>query len=79
MENVLVKGFELAALGMGTVFVFLTLLVAATSLMSLLILKFDQEVAPQSLEVGTDQMINSRLIAVISAAVQQFRSDHEAS
>ena len=75
METVLVKGFELAIYGMGTVFLFLTLLVGATSLMSRLILKFEPELQPS--EPGPDQIMHSRLLAVITAAVQQFRSDHK--
>jgi oxaloacetate decarboxylase gamma subunit len=75
METVLVKGLELATYGMGTVFLFLTLLVGATSMMSWLILKFEPESQPA--EPRPDQMLHARLLAVITAAVQQFRSDHE--
>jgi len=75
METVLVKGLELATYGMGTVFLFLTLLVGATSIMSSLILKFEPE--PQPSEQSPDQIVHSRLLAVITAAIQQFRSDHE--
>lgn len=75
METVLVKGLELAIFGMGTVFLFLTLLVGATSIMSSLILKFEPD--PQSSEQSPDQIVHSRLLAVVTAAVQQFRSDHE--
>lgn len=76
MESVLVKGFELAIFGMGTVFVFLTLLVMATSLMSRLILAFEPEDLPQQGPKSADQLTDSRFIAVITAAVEQFRSDH---
>jgi oxaloacetate decarboxylase gamma subunit len=74
METALAKGLELATYGMGTVFLFLTILVGATSVMSWLILKFE----PQSQPAGQspEQMAHARLLAVITAAVKRFRSDH---
>lgn len=75
METVIDKGLELAIFGMGTVFLFLTLLVGATTLMSWMILKFEPE--PQMAEQIAGQQMHARLLAAITAAVQQFRSDHE--
>jgi len=71
MESLLHEGVELAILGMGTVFLFLTLLVLMTTLMSRFILAFEPVLDSQT-ELG-----NPRLIAAITAAVQQFRSDHK--
>ena len=71
MEGMLGAGIELATLGMGTVFLFLTLLILMTSLMSRLVLLFEPEDAPQS------DLSDPRLVAVIAAAVQQFRSDQK--
>lgn len=70
MESLLAEGIDLAILGMGTVFVFLTLLVFATSVMSRLILIFQP---PQ--QVATPEAVNPQLVAAITAAVQQYRSD----
>ncbi|MDK1023483.1 MAG: OadG family transporter subunit [Gammaproteobacteria bacterium] len=79
MESMLVKGMELAIYGMGSVFLFLTVLVMATSLMSRLILAFEPEEVPQRGPKITGQLTEPRLIAVITATVKQFRSDHEHS
>jgi len=45
MDNLLNQGLELAMYGMGTVFVFLALLIAATRTMSALVLKFQPALA----------------------------------
>jgi len=80
MSNLLDRGLELALLGMGTVFVFLTLLVMATMIMSRIILAFDIALVDQELEqLGSGQPSldqDRRLVAVISAAVQQYRAEH---
>ena len=59
----LIEGFELMLAGMGTVFVFLTALVAATSLMSHLV---------QRLQASSDSA-DPEEIAAISAALTQHR------
>ena len=41
MENLVSQGFEIAIFGMGTVFMFLTLLILATHGMSLLVQKYE--------------------------------------
>jgi oxaloacetate decarboxylase gamma subunit len=71
-------GLELVVFGMGTVFVFLTLLVFVTGLMSSLVLRFAPEAPiipprkPNSPEGATDPTI----LAAISAAVKRYRQDH---
>ena len=78
-ETLLQDGIELMIFGMGTVFVFLAVLVVVTTSMSALVNKFfpDQvssveptPSAPQPASAATDDT----LIAVISAAVHQYRS-----
>jgi len=62
----LLQGFELMLAGMGVVFVFLTALVLATSLMSRIVLRFrppDSPVGPGEEEV-----------AAITAAIARHRS-----
>ncbi len=76
MENLVSQGFELAIFGMGTVFVFLALLIFATQLMSSLILRFQPEIrhaavcAATQADAATD---NDRTVALISAAIAQHR------
>ena len=67
MESALLEqGIELMVVGMGTVFVFLTTLIAATSLMSWLVQRFSP-VAVVSDEPPAEE------IAAISAAIAQHR------
>jgi len=67
------QGLQLMALGMGTVFLFLGLLIGVITLISRIIQKFEQqsEVAGGSTHAAQDD-----LREVISAAVQQYRADH---
>jgi oxaloacetate decarboxylase gamma subunit len=64
--TLLAQGVELMFVGMGTVFVFLTSLVAATSLMSWLVQRYRPAV------VATDD-VPEQEIAAISAAIAQHR------
>lgn len=81
MTDLLDRGLQLAMFGMGTVFVFLTLLVVATVIMSRIILAFDVATVDQGAEqVGSAQHSldrDRRLVAVITAAVQRYRAEHE--
>lgn len=77
MENLVAQGFELALFGMGTVFVFLTLLIFATRLMSALVLAGSGTSNELSSNSGNSDLAdNGELIAVISAAVNQHRKNH---
>ncbi len=77
MENLVSEGLSLMGFGMGFVFVFLTLLVFATSLMSKFVTKFLPEpvvlpkVKPATPVSGHN---NDELLAVLSAAVHHNRS-----
>lgn len=77
MEPALIEqGVELMLYGMGTVFVFLALLIAATTVMSALIQRFakPEEVALKraaNKPVATD---DDQIVAAISAAIHQYRS-----
>ena len=61
------QGLELMLVGMGSVFTFLTLLVFCSMLMSKLVSRF----SPESGRENTDE---SKLIAVISAAIAAHRN-----
>jgi len=63
-DSLLAEGFSLMLTGMGTVFVFLTVLVVALSLMSRLLGR-----EPVPAEAGPD----AETVAAISAAIEQHR------
>ena len=64
----MMAGVELMLVGMGTVFVFLTLLVAATTLMSRIVLRISPPVPPVAGELSEEEL------AVITAAVHAHRN-----
>jgi len=77
------QGFTLLVFGMGFVFVFLTLLVLATNLMSVLVNRYLPEpvAAPKpSRRPAPAPAVadDAQLLAVISAAVHQYRQQHRA-
>jgi oxaloacetate decarboxylase gamma subunit len=67
------RGVELMLVGMGTVFTFLTLLVLATSLMSVAVRRFFPEsaAAPEGTAAAPGE--EGELLAVVSAAVTAYR------
>ncbi len=82
-NNLINEGLNLMMFGMGFVFVFLTLLVFATGLMSRLVTRYIPEPAPiarksprlaatPAAAAADDQ----QLVAVISAAIKKYRSHH---
>jgi oxaloacetate decarboxylase gamma subunit len=77
MDNLLNQGLELAMFGMGTVFVFLALLIVATRTMSLLVLKFQVETGAQTASTVTQALVtpaDGQLVAIVSAAITQHRN-----
>lgn len=80
MDNLFSEGLTLMVFGMGFVFVFLTLLVFITSIMSRLIGRYLPEPAPKVVKarpqaaVGAQAGNNDELIAVLTAAVHKYRS-----
>jgi len=68
-SELLTQGFELMLVGMGTVFVFLTALVCATTLMSHLISRFSAAPAAETPAVTSDD----DEIAAITAAITLHR------
>lgn len=77
--DIVAQGFELMLYGMGTVVLFLSLLVVATSAMSRLMIRYfpdpeppavpAREPAGGAVSAGTDP----RLLAVITAAIHRHR------
>jgi oxaloacetate decarboxylase gamma subunit len=80
MESLVSEGLSLMVFGMGFVFVFLTLLVGMTKLMSKLVMKYEPApvAAPTRVKRKTTapvaQSNNDELVAVITAAVHKYRS-----
>ncbi|MCW8194005.1 oxaloacetate decarboxylase [Proteobacteria bacterium 005FR1] len=82
MQNELIsQGINLMLLGMGVVFVFLTLLVFATSFMSALVMRYFPEPHPEPpvkappISSATTQP-DARLLNILKAAVEEHRSKH---
>lgn len=70
-QQLIDQGLELMAAGMGTVFVFLTILVLATTLMSKIIAHF----APTPAEVpDKTHLPDAQTVAAISAAIATHRA-----
>ena len=77
-QSLLEQGLELMIYGMGTVFVFLAVLVLVTTAMSMIVQRFFPEplapVTPSTPVVAVSNNNNEQLIAIISAAVHKYRS-----
>ncbi len=89
-DNFIAEGFNLMLIGMGFVFVFLTLLVLATALMSRVITFYEKRVgmlpaegvpAPTAvLGVSNEPSSASKdtnLISVLSGAIHRYRAKHK--
>lgn len=74
-HSLMQQGVDLLIFGMGTVFIFLAVLVIATAAMSKLVQRFDRP-APVASQPGAEKAAvgDAELIAVISAAVKKHRS-----
>jgi len=80
MSDLMSEALSLMAVGMGFVFVFLTILVGVTTLMSKLVNKYAPAPEPK-VSAASPQMNatsnDAQLLAVLSAAVEKYRSDHK--
>jgi oxaloacetate decarboxylase gamma subunit len=75
-QTLLEQGMDLLLYGMGTVFVFLTILVFCTLLMSRFVASFFPE-APEPVEPTVplaDQPVSNKTLAVIQAAIREHRA-----
>lgn len=76
MDSLVSEGLNLMVYGMGFVFVFLTLLVFVTTMMSKLVNKFLPEpIVEQKAKASAPQATanNDELLAVLTAAVHKYR------
>lgn len=80
-SDLMMEGFNLMLLGMGFVFVFLAVLVIATTLMSRIILRYSKPepvaVASGARKPAASGSSNPDLIAAISAAIHMHRQRQE--
>lgn len=80
--ELILKGLELMLLGMGIVFVFLLLLVAAMFSVAKLVnsisneVSIDQQLGAGISPSGTQSAMPADLYAVISAAISHYRRSH---
>ena len=73
--EILNDGLNLMAFGMGAVFIFLTLLVFATNIMSMLVNKYFPEVIPEKPSRAPRQNGNDpQIVSAIMAALKLHRS-----
>jgi len=74
MENLVFEGFKFMALGMGTVFAFLILMIGAMYLQAFIIQKFFPAPAVTPNESGSSKNNNKNAkIAAITAAIQHHK------
>ncbi|MCB1830336.1 MAG: OadG family protein [Chromatiaceae bacterium] len=76
VTDLLIEGVELMFLGMGSVFIFLAVLVFVLKGMS----RLAQAMAPEELPAGAVSSAvdeDDELLAVISAAIARYRSQHK--
>jgi len=78
MAELLSSGVDLMLIGMGIVFLFLTMLVFAINIMSALVQHFFPEPQMSTLPVPTPKVegLDKSTVAAISAAVHQYRGTH---
>ncbi|MCD6190545.1 MAG: OadG family protein [Sulfurimonas sp.] len=69
--NLILEGFKFMGLGMGTVFLFLIIMIVCMNLMSTIIHKFFPE--PQPSATPPAQKDNKKIIAAITAAISHHR------
>ncbi|ARU57603.1 MAG: OadG family protein [Pseudomonadales bacterium] len=79
MSNLMSQAFELMIVGMGFVFVFLVILIFATTAMSKVAAKLTPPAPqlPATPKQTASPADDAQLLAVISAAVQKYRSHHK--
>jgi oxaloacetate decarboxylase gamma subunit len=78
MTELMSSGIELMLVGMGIVFLFLTMLVFAINVMSGFVQRYfpDEPALSISIPVAQNTAADKSYIAAITAAVHQYRSSH---
>ena len=73
MENLVFEGFKFMALGMGTVFSFLILMIGAMNLQAYIIHKFFPEPAPVPPAAKANTSKQSAKVAAVTAAIMHHK------
>lgn len=76
MTELMTSGIELMFVGMGIVFLFLTMLVGAINLMSAVVQRYFPEIPISRVVPGISTDIDKSVVAAITAAVHQYRKKH---
>ena len=71
--NLIIEGFKFMGLGMGTVFLFLIIMIFSMNIMSTIIHKFFPEPEPGTEAPVAKQQDNKKVIAAITAAIAHHR------
>ena len=70
--NLILEGFKFMGLGMGTVFLFLIIMILAMYAQAFIVDKYFPE--PKAVDTsGTTQKDNKKIVAAITAAIQHHR------
>ena len=71
--NLILEGFKFMGLGMGTVFLFLVVLIVSMNILSIVVHKFFPEPQANADTQVTNQNDNKKVIAAITAAISHHR------
>jgi oxaloacetate decarboxylase gamma subunit len=71
--NLILEGFKFMGLGMGTVFLFLIIMIGSMNIMSYIIHKFFPEPQVSESASAAPQQDNKKIIAAITAAIAHHR------
>ncbi len=71
--NLILEGFKFMGLGMGTVFLFLIIMIGSMNIMSYIIHKFFPEPEASESIPSAPQQDNKKVIAAITAAIAHHR------
>jgi oxaloacetate decarboxylase gamma subunit len=71
--NLIVEGFKFMGLGMGTVFLFLIIMIFSMTIMSKVLNRFFPEVQPDLGSRPSPKQDNKKSIAAITAAIKHHR------
>ncbi len=78
MNEILIEGIELMITGMGIVFAFLAMLIAAVNVMSSVVQRyFPVQQLAKPVSPSFTSSSDSGIIAAITAAVTQYRNKHQ--
>ena len=71
--NLVLEGFKFMGLGMGTVFVFLAIMIVCMNIMSTIIHKFFPEPQIQATPSSAPKNDSKKIVAAITAAIKHHR------